>query len=144
MGNLDDLTAHFHIPLSEEAYEQFQQLELLLHNTGLVSEHDIWQLPQGAHAYSVSKTYKLLVTYPEPIPVVKWLWKTCCQLRHKIFYWLLIFKRLNTRAMLQRINFFIEDYTCVMCNHRSLETRDHLLFQCPYDQLCWQYVCPSL
>lgn len=30
-----------------------------------------------------------------------------------------------------------------MCNSHTLETRDHPFFQCPFAQMCWQYVCPS-
>lgn len=79
----------------------------------------------------------------EVLPVIKWLWKTCCQLKHKIFCWLLTNNRLNSRAMLQRKIFFIEDYTCVICSMSVFETRDHLFFHCPFAQMCWSYICPN-
>lgn len=139
----DDLTEHFHLPLSEEAYEQFQELEQFLQDLTITTEYDQWQLPVGANCYKVSTVYKLLSPAPDILPALRWLWKTCCQLKHKIFYWLLINNRLNTRAVLQRKNFFIENYTCVMCNMQVLETRDHLFFYCPFAQLCWAYICPT-
>jgi hypothetical protein len=40
--------------------------------------------------------------------------------------------RLNTKAMLQRKNFFMDDYSCIMCGTNGLETRNHLFFLCPF------------
>jgi hypothetical protein len=39
----------------------------------------------------------------------------------RCFCLLLIHNRLNTWATLQRKNFFVEDYTCIMCNWGTLE-----------------------
>jgi hypothetical protein len=50
--------------------------------------------------------------------------------------------RLNTRALLERKKFFRADYTCIMCNGSTLETRDHLFFTCPFAVYCWRYLCP--
>jgi hypothetical protein len=52
--------------------------------------------------------------------------------------------RINSRDLLQRKHFFIEDYSCVMCNSNVLETRTHLLFQCSFAKPCWKYICPTL
>jgi hypothetical protein len=60
-----------------------------------------------------------------------------------VFFWLLIHNRLNTRAMLQRKNFFMDNYSCIMCGQDELETRNHLFFQCPFAQMCWRYLCPD-
>jgi hypothetical protein len=32
--------------------------------------------------------------------VFRWLWKTCCQNKRKIFFWLLLKDRLSTRQLL--------------------------------------------
>jgi hypothetical protein len=46
--------------------------------------------------------------------------------------------------MLQHKSFFMNDYTCAMCNHSTLETgEDHLFFPCPFAVNCWQYLCPK-
>ena len=71
------------------------------------------------------------------------LWKTCCQLKHKIFFWMLVHNRLNTRAMLHRKNFFFRGYTCVLCGLQVLETRDHLFFHCPFYRICWTYLAAN-
>ena len=104
---------------------------------------DIWQFTPGQVTYKVSTAYATLTIAPEIIPAIKWLWKTCCQLKHKIFFWLLLNDRINTRALLQRKGFFLQDYTCVMCNLHALETRDHLFFHCQFAQLCWSYICTN-
>jgi hypothetical protein len=43
-----------------------------------------------------------------------WIWKSCCQLKHKIFLWLLLKDRLSTRDLLRRRNMILDDYTCVV------------------------------
>lgn len=88
--------------------------------------NDIWRFPVAAKTFSVSLAYRMLMGDSAPIPAISWLWKACNQLKHKIFFWLLLNNRLNTRAFLQRKHFFIEDYSCVMCDQFILETRDHL------------------
>jgi hypothetical protein len=77
------------------------------------------------------------------LPVISWLWKICCQEKHKVFFCCFFHNRLNTRAMLQRKRFFLPDYTCIICNGSALETRDHLFFSCPFAVSCWQYLCPG-
>ena len=83
--------------------------------------------------------------FPAPIPrPFHWLWKSCCQQKHITFFWLLLYDILNTRDMLQRKQIFIVDYTCVLCNSGSLETRDRLFFNCQFAQVCWKYLCPMM
>lgn len=139
----EDMADHFHLPLSEEAYAEFLQLEQYLQGMNLSADQDIWQFTPGQVTYKVSTAYATLTIAPEIIPAIKWLWKTCCQLKHKIFFWLLLNDRINTRALLQRKGFFLQDYTCVMCNLQALETRDHLFFHCQFAQLCWSYICTN-
>lgn len=141
--NLEDLTSHFHLPLSEEAYGEFQDLTSLLEELELNDNSDLWHFPLGAASYKVATAYRLLSGSYNPLPAIKWIWKTCCQLKHNIFYWLMANDRLNTRALLLRKHFFIQDYTSVMCGLQVLETRDHLFLHCPFAQLCWTYICPT-
>jgi hypothetical protein len=77
------------------------------------------------------------------IQAFKWMRKGCWQQKHKVLFWLLIHNRLNTRAMLQRKNFFMDNYSCILCGQDELESRNHLFFQCPFAQMCWQYLCPD-
>lgn len=100
-------------------------------------------IPQEILKIHCQGSYNLLLGSHQVIPAITWLWKSCSQLKHKIFFWLLIMNRLNTREMLLRKSFFIEDYTCPVCNTFTLESRDHLFFHCRFAQHCWQYICPQ-
>lgn len=109
----------------------------------VLSEHyDRWQFPVGAKEYKVAKAYQILSGNHSPMPVLQWIWKSCCQLKHKIFYWLLAHNRLNTKALLLRKQFFLQDYSCIMCGQTVIEHRDHLFLHCPFAQICWSYLCP--
>jgi hypothetical protein len=104
--NLFDL---FQLPLSKAAYLEYMTLSDLLHSLDLVDESDVWSYPWGVN-YSVSKAYDFFMAskYPSPLhPTFSWLWKTCCQQKHRVFCGLLLRDRLNTRDLLQRKQFFI-------------------------------------
>lgn len=125
-----DIQDLFHLPLSKEAYGQFQQLQILRDSTKVSVERDVWSFNGNQLGFSVSKAYQLLIGTHNNIPAMSWVWKTCCRSKHKVFFWLLLNNRLNTRELLQRRNFHIEDYTCTICGVQTLETRDHLFFHC--------------
>lgn len=42
--------------------------------------------------------------------------------------------------MLQRRQFHLPAYTCVMCGNGDIETRDHLFYTCPFAAACWNYL----
>lgn len=79
---------------------------------------DLLRYPAGAKTFIVAHAYLQIIEEHPTIPAMKWLWKACSQLKHKILFWLLIKNRLNTRALLHRKNFFLEDYTCVMYDNK--------------------------
>ena len=56
-----------------------------------------------------------------------------------MFLWLLLADRLNTRNMLRRRHFRVQndDYTCLLCLHPPEEDIVHLFFTCPFSQRCW-------
>lgn len=128
----EDLSDLFHLPLSEEAFGQYQELNTLLQELQLFEDPDIWQISSGESKFQVSKIYSVLIGENEVMPAIKWIWDTCCQLKYKIFFWLLLRNIMNTRAMLHRKHFFLPDYSAVMCGTSLLETRDHLFFTSPF------------
>mgnify|MGYP003702955895 CR=1 FL=1 len=70
---------------------------------------------------------------------LKWIWKSKCTMKVKVFRWLLLIDRLNTRDMLDRkhcapVN---SDLTCVLCSYGIRETFMHRFFQCPFSSQCW-------
>jgi hypothetical protein len=56
----------------------------------------------------------------------------------KLFSWLILMDKLNTRNMLRRRQYILDSgYNCLMCHTPPAETIEHLLFHCPFSQACW-------
>ena len=64
------------------------------------------------------------------------LQKTCCQFKHKAFFWLLLIDRLNVRGMLRRWIMHLDDYSCALCSYQGDETIEHLFLTCLFVQAC--------
>jgi len=86
----------FHLPLFEEAFQQFQELTILLNDLSLQEETDIWTYIWGSTAFTSSKAYSHRIGSRQVHPVYKWLWKSSCQNKRKVFFWLWLKDRLNT------------------------------------------------
>jgi hypothetical protein len=62
-------------------------------------------------------------------------------MKTKVFAWLLLVDRLNTRDLLQRRNWKVTDDThCVICPGRIYEDRIHLFFECNFSVRIWNYL----
>jgi hypothetical protein len=109
------LISNFHLPFSSEAYHQFLNLESRLNDIHILPEPDLWSFSWGNSLFSAAKAYKVLVGNHGVHPIFKWLWKPKCQMKHKIFFWLLLNDRINTKDLLQRKNYNLDSYTCDMC-----------------------------
>ena len=56
----------------------------------------------------------------------------------KVFGWLLLSDRLNTRNMLKRRHYNIgNNHDCILCGQHIEETLEHLLFDCNISTQCW-------
>lgn len=73
-------------------------------------------------------------------PAFKWLWKSSCQNKHKVFFWLLLKDRLSMRNLLRRKTMVLDSYECELCNSRQEETLEHLFLRCPYAIACWNLI----
>lgn len=62
-------------------------------------------------------------SYSDSSPYVKWIWDSCCHLKHKFFCLLMIIDMVNTRAMLLRKNFNLPSHACVLCQQCPMKTR---------------------
>jgi hypothetical protein len=122
----------FQLPLSEEAYQEYCELEILLNSVQYTDENDNWSYIWGNGPYSSSKTYNHLLGSKEVHLVFKWIWRMSCQQKHKVFLWLLLQDRLNTRGLLKRKNMLLESYTCELC----LLQREEIL-RVPLQKNCW-------
>jgi hypothetical protein len=92
----------------------------------------------GALVFFTSKqAYDTMKGDQQAPPPFQWIWKSCCQGKHKVFLWLLLNDHLNTQNLLRRKRFNVPSVECVMCTHAMEETLKHLFFDCEFAQLCW-------
>ena len=136
-----DASDHFHLPLSPEAYTEFTQLQALLPLINLDEERkDIWKWPSKSGDFKSKIYYESCFSHLVVDPIFKWIWKCACTLKFKVFGWLLLMDRLNTRDMVQRRHWIIQDDTCVLCHCALHEDRAHLFFACNFSQRVWNYL----
>ena len=138
---LPEPSDNLHLPLSVEAFEEFNQLQVFLNMVQLQEGvKDVWKWPSKTGDYQ-SKIYYLSCFSDNVVdPIFKWIWKCSCTLKFKVFGWLLLMDRLNTRDMMQRRHWIIQDDTCVLCHLASHEDRAHLFFACNFSQRIWNYL----
>lgn len=70
----------------------------------------------------------------------EWIWKSKCTNKWKVFAWLLLADRLNTRNLLRRKGMKLRDdvYACLLCSNPLEETVEHLFFGCNFSRSCWE------
>jgi len=100
---IDNVVDLFNLPLSQIAFQQApkiqQQMETCNRNE---LEKDVWTYSAQSSTYRVRTTYKLLMGHQPAQPDLKWLWKSYCQPKHRVFFWLLMKDRLSTKNILKR------------------------------------------
>lgn len=136
----EELVNLFNLPLSVEAHSQFQFVQAELLELVFGEQNDSWTYIWGSNQFSSSKAYKTLLGHSNVEHIFKWTWKTSCQGKHKIFFWLILVDRLSTRDLIRRRGMHLDDYCCVLCTHNAAETTMHLLFHCPFAKSCWNIV----
>lgn len=140
LPNMEDM---FHLPLSSQAYQQFQHLQAQLQDTGQLTERDKWGYPWNSNNFSVMKMYKALLGPSTCHMIFKLLWKSAAQLRYKFFFWLLLYDRIKTRNLLKRKSMYLEDYNCAICHDKTEETLMHLFWDCNFALECWNQILPN-
>jgi len=133
-----DLVYVINLPLSQQAYDELIDLQDLLSDiTYEPEENDRWSFIWDNDKYSSKKLYTLAFSTMHAPITFSWMWKSQCTLRIKVFAWLLLVDRLNTRVMLRRRNFNIQTgIECVLYDTGIDEDVDHLLFACPFATRC--------
>jgi hypothetical protein len=135
----NDIDSQFHVLLSDQAFQEYQQLQQLLqHNQTTVDQKDSWHYIWGNSIYTSSKFYHLPYKNVHPPKAFIWIWDSSCANKIKVFAWLLLMDRLNVRNILRRKKHKLQrnDYSCVMCTNQCEETTFHLFFSCPFSRAC--------
>jgi hypothetical protein len=127
----------FHTPMSVEAFEQFHALQDLLANLSQHDQRDKWLCNGSSSLFSSHKAYVHMTGNEWTHPIFSWLWKTKCQSKHNVFFWLLSKYVLNTRSFLRHRSMQLDSYTCDNCILQLKETVLHLFLRCNFARRCW-------
>jgi hypothetical protein len=134
--NSSDISALFHLPVSQPAFNQMMQLQVLLQNTQMQEDSDHWR----SSIFSAARVYRSLIGTHNPDQAFRWIWKSPCQPKHKMFCWLLFKDRLSTKNLLRRRGMLLENYNCEFCGQGIEETNAHLFLHCPFALHCWGFL----
>lgn len=113
---LEDL---FHLPLSVQAYEQFLQLEGIcdeLRASEFINCNDSSSYIWGSERFSSRQAYNIMIGVKIVPPHFQWIRKCSCQQKHKVFFWMMLHDRVNTRNLMRRKTFYLESYNCALMN----------------------------
>lgn len=97
---------------------------------------DNWTYIWGTPIFSTSKAYKAMIGHKNVHPIYTWLWKSICQIKHKVFFWLLLKNQLSTRELLRRKQMELDSYTCELCILQKTESMAHLFLRCNFAKAC--------
>lgn len=94
-----------------------------------------------------SKAWVLLIHYLRAchgsqarIPTFNGYGTHLVQPKHKVFFWILLQDRLNTRGLLKRKNMMLEFYTHELCILQREETLRHLFIRCNFSRRSWESI----
>ena len=98
-GNLQQM---FSLPLSELAFQEINQLSSMLGEISLDNEgKDTWAWRHRKKSeYSAKKIYDSVHQPVLANPILSGVWKSCCTMTIKMFAWLVIMDRFNTKDMI--------------------------------------------
>lgn len=82
-----EFTNLFTLPLSQLAFDQVLSIQQLMELTPL-DDHskDVWAYPGGSTLFKPTAAYKLLSDHHHVNSTFKWLWRSFCQPKHKVFF----------------------------------------------------------
>jgi hypothetical protein len=74
----DQFASFFHLPISEQAYEQYLELQVAWEQIALNNTHDRWRYIWGSDDYSSQKAYRHFMGQSQIHPIYRHLWKSKC------------------------------------------------------------------
>lgn len=114
----------FHLHLLLQAFQELRQLH---QSPSLADAKPIigpWFIDSSVRAFLFClKSISDFNGQPKLPATFKWLWHSCCQKEHNVFFWLILQNELDTRAMIQRTSFLLAIH--LSCRDRVLETKKH-------------------
>jgi hypothetical protein len=134
------LSSCFMLPLSVEAYGEFQEVSHLIADLPMdLNAQDQRVFVWGSSKYTASRFYNFLFAQLPSDPALNAIWKFRSLPKLRVFAWLLMHDRLNTRDLMIRKHWHLESGPeCVLCDEALLESRDHLFFGCNFARQCWE------
>ena len=140
VNQVQKLSSLFSLPLSQQAFNELENLQILLENNPPSQDQDVWSYCWG-EKYTAGQFYLKVFSSLTVPKTYGWIWETCCTMNYKVFAWLLLRDRLNTKDMLKRRHWNVADNDhCVLCPLRTYEDRQHLFFTCNFSQRVWNYL----
>jgi hypothetical protein len=134
----NEITEIFNLPLSQVAFDQVINIQQIMDSTVLSEpSNDVWTYSGGATKFKSAVAYRKMLVHNDVDQAFRWVWKSFCQPKHKVFYWLLLKDRLSTRNILRRKHMALDSYNCEFCFAAVEETVEHLFWHCPFAQHCW-------
>jgi hypothetical protein len=133
-----DLFESFVLPISVEANDELLQVQQIIQNiSGDQTQNDTRTFVWG-NSYTSAKYYNFIFSSLPIDEAINLIWKSKCLPKLKVFAWLLMMDRLNTKDLMIRKNWILEDGPqCVLCDSHSIETREHMFFHCSFATDCW-------
>jgi hypothetical protein len=136
-----DAAGIFALPLSVEAYQEFQEVSVLMNSTEIIDEQNDVRSFVWGDKYTPSKFYNFLFAQVPQDAALNAIWASKAMPKLKVFLWTLMLDRLNTRDIMLRKNWNLDSGpNCCLCHVSQLETRDHLFFQCEFAATCWDSI----
>ena len=103
--------------------------------------NDIWYWLGTCNAFKPKIFYSFMHSTLSFNPLLLWIWKSSCTMKIKVFAWMLIMDRLNTKDMVERRHWHLDDgVNCVLCLLLTRETRNQLFFECNFSVRIWNYL----
>lgn len=137
-SNIEQL---FHIPIPEQAISQWHELTNHIALANPSEEADQWNYIWSPNIYQPKRLYDLFFAHIQPDIPLTLVWKSKYTMKIKVFLWLLLMDRLNTKELLQRKRFNTQRGTiCNICNSATTEDYTHLFFSCHFAQQCWNHL----
>jgi hypothetical protein len=125
MDNIADLS---YTPLSQLALSELQDLMVIMQQNPVTYCKDEWTYCWGGK-YAPVRFYAHIHEHIKVPKVYKWIWQPSCMMKTKVFSWLLLVDRLNTRDLLQRRHWHVTDnYHCELYPLHVHEDMIHLSF----------------